>query len=147
VWIQIHIFGFWFGSTIFFRIRIQIRILILIFWHEVFLNSASHCFPMCSGICTTEKKVFQWGKRTVFFSFKSFLRRFVTQIFVFQKCLDPNPNSNPNIFFGFGSSQNIRILSDLYPQHWSVKYSEAMNYFARWFSFCPKKAGSRGDYR
>jgi hypothetical protein len=36
------------------------------------------------------------------------------KIFILQQCLNPNPN----FFFGFGSSQNIRIISDSDPQHW-----------------------------
>jgi hypothetical protein len=45
---------------------------------------------------------------------KSFLFKvfwFFTKNFILQQCLNPNPN----FFFGFGSSQNIRIISDSDP--------------------------------
>jgi hypothetical protein len=35
---------------------------------------------------------------------------FFTKIFILQQCLNPSPNLN--LFFGFGSSQKIRIISD-----------------------------------
>jgi hypothetical protein len=40
------------------KIFFRIRILWLIFWPEIFLNDASHCFLMCSGTCMTERKKF-----------------------------------------------------------------------------------------
>jgi hypothetical protein len=50
-----------------------------------------------------------------FFLFQVFDLRFFTNFFILQQCSDPNPN--PNLFVGFGSSQNIRIHSDSDPQH------------------------------
>jgi hypothetical protein len=50
---------------------------------------------MCSGICTTEKKVFQL-KNVGFFLFQVFDLRFFTKKFILQQCLNPNPN--PNFF-------------------------------------------------
>jgi hypothetical protein len=103
---------FGFGSTNFFRIRI--RILRLIFWPQIFLNVASNCFHMCSGTCTSEKKII--------FLFQVFDLRFLTQIFILQQCLDPNPYPNPNFFririqqklldsFGFGSTTLLQTIS------------------------------------
>jgi hypothetical protein len=68
-----------------------------IFWPKNFKNGASHCFHMCSGICTTEEKVFQL-KNLRFFLFQVFDLRFFKNFFILQQCLDPNPNPNPNIF-------------------------------------------------
>jgi hypothetical protein len=98
LWIQTHFF--------------RIRILILIFWPQIFLNGASNCFHMCSGMsgtCTSEKTFFN---RKKIFLFQVLDLRFFTQIFILQQCLDPNPYPNPNFFsdsdpaktFGFGST-------------------------------------------
>jgi hypothetical protein len=91
--------------THFFRIRIHkyfcfilILIRILIFWPEIFFNGAFHCFHLCFGICTTEKKVSLLKNVHVrFLSFKCLICDF-SQIYILQKCLGQNPNPNPNFF-------------------------------------------------
>jgi hypothetical protein len=106
-------FGFWFGSTIFFRIRIWIRIRILrlipVFWPQIFLNGASNCFHMCSETCTSEKKNFSMEKHEIFL-LQVFDFLFFTQIFILQQCLNPNPYPNPNFFF-------IWIRIQIQPKH------------------------------
>jgi hypothetical protein len=101
---------FGFGSTnYFFRIRIRIRILRLIFSPQIFLNGASNCFHMCSGTCTSEKKKLAIEKHKIFL-FQVFDFWFFTKMFILQQCLNPNPYPNPNFLFGFGSSQNIWLF-------------------------------------
>jgi hypothetical protein len=51
-------FFFVIGSTTFFRIQIQIRILIILFLPKIFKNGASHCFRMCSEPVRQRKKFF-----------------------------------------------------------------------------------------
>jgi hypothetical protein len=124
--------------THFFRIRIHNcffefgfgSFYLLIFWPEIFWNGASHLLCVLESV-RQRKKFANW--KTYVFLFQVFDLRFFT-IFL-QQCLDPNPNLNPNFFriwiriqpkysdsfgfrFWFGSSQNIRILSDSDPQHW-----------------------------
>jgi hypothetical protein len=80
---------------------------------QKFLKWCLFVFFMCSGICKTEEKVFQ-QKGLRFFSFKCLICDF-SQNILFYKFVDPNPN----FFFGFGSSQNIRSLSDSDPDNFS----------------------------
>jgi hypothetical protein len=100
---------------IFFRIRIRFRILtgILMVWPRIFENGASHCFCMCSGICTKEKKVFQMTNLRFL---KCLICDFFTTFFYFTAV----SGSESELFFAFGSSQNVRIISDsdLEQQHW-----------------------------
>jgi hypothetical protein len=71
---------------------------------------------MCSETCTSEKKNFL-NRETLDFSLSS------VWILIFHKNVHPTTVaesesvSEPELFFGFGSSQNIRIISDSDPQH------------------------------
>jgi hypothetical protein len=93
---------------------------------------------MCSGICSTEKKVFQL-KNLRFSSYKCLICDLSPNCLFYNSCLDldPNPNPNRNLFFrfGFGSSQSIRIISDSDPQHWLELYVAKHAYFFAWMSF------------
>jgi hypothetical protein len=118
LWIRIHFFRI----HNFFRILFRIRILILLFWPEICYNGASHCFHMCSGICTPKRKVCQLKNVRYVFSLLGVRCAIFHKSFILKQCLDPNPNPNPNSHFFRIRNQPtiIRILSDSHsnPQHY-----------------------------
>jgi hypothetical protein len=69
-------------------------------------------------------------KKQRIFLFQVFDFWFFTKIFILQQCLNPIQSlyPNPNFFFGFGSSQKIRINSDSDPQHW-LTHTHFLNLF------------------
>jgi hypothetical protein len=108
LWIRTHFFGF--GST-------------NLFYSASVLDSDPYTNILTRNFLKWyhREKSFPIEKLT-FFLFKVFDLQIFTKFFILQQRLDPNPNPNPNFFFGcgFGSSQNIRILSDSDPQHCST---------------------------
>jgi hypothetical protein len=126
LWIRTHFFGVGFGSTnYFFRIRIRIRILTLIFWPQIFLNGASNCFHICSETCTSEKKK-NFNRKTLDFSLSS------VWFLIFHKNFHPttvsesesvseselffsDSDSDPAKTFGFGSTTLLGTRDHLIP--------------------------------
>jgi hypothetical protein len=67
---------------------------------------------MCCGTFSTEEKVSNRKTyRYVFFLFQVFDLRFFTKIIISQVSGSESV-SKSELFFGFGSGQNLRILSD-----------------------------------
>jgi hypothetical protein len=73
--------------------------------------------PLIAFICVLkpvrQRKKISIEKHQIFL-FQVFDFLFFTKIFILQQCLNPNRN----FIFGFGSSQNIRIISNSDPQYW-----------------------------
>jgi hypothetical protein len=94
-----------FWILILFRVRYRIRILVLIFWPEF--------FKLCLSLLSFVFWNLYDRKKT--FPLKN-VRFFVFQVFDLQLS---GSESKSGFFFGFrfGSSQNIRIISDCDPQH------------------------------
>jgi hypothetical protein len=113
LWIRIHFFGF--GSTNFFYSDSDPYTNILT---RIFLKWCLIAF-MCSGICTTEKKVFQLKNLRVFFSFKCLICDFLRN-FYFTTVSGSESKSEPffririqpknSDYFGFGSTALVVIL-------------------------------------
>jgi hypothetical protein len=106
LWIRIHFF--------------RIRILILIFWPG--RNFLKWCLLLLSymfwNLYDREKKVFQL-KNVRFFSLPSVRSAIFRQNFLFYNSVWIRIRT----FFGFGSSQTIRIISDSEPQHfWPIPW-------------------------
>jgi hypothetical protein len=86
---------------------------------------------MCSGISMTEKKVFQLKNLCVtVFLFQVFYLRFFYTNFYFTTV--SGSESKSELFFVFGSSQNIWFISDSDPQR--CRYRTGITFVNRYLS-------------
>jgi hypothetical protein len=147
-------FEFGFGSTNFFRF--QIRILTLIFWPEIVLNGASHCFYMCSGSCTTEKKVFQL-KNLRFFSFKYLTCDFSHKIFLFYNSVwiriqirtffsDPDSDPQHCLYVSTVTSNLVRPSLSMFCKDIVYSHYSELSLFSRTKQFICITAGYRTNW-
>jgi hypothetical protein len=85
-----------------FFCKIRIRILRLIFWHNNFLNSGTHCFHVYSGTCQTEKKFCYRKHITVHFvlfqAFNLYFSELLLFLFYSSIYCRPESVSEPNFF-------------------------------------------------